>query len=400
MDALQATKQASKNKHHYRNIVFAVAFFALGYFSFSLFHGHPAIGNEDKNLSLFWKVWETMEEKYPFDEPNSQEKIYGAIEGLVASYDDEYSSFLPPVRSEFFTQTIAGEFGGTGMEIGVRGGFLTVISPLKDSPSEKAGILPNDIITHVDGIDITGYSLDEAIGKIRGEVGTPVTLTIIRRGESEALEISVIRDIVHIPIVETETIDQTFVIHLYNFNESSDDAFENALIEFKESGKHTLLIDLRNNPGGYLTSAINIASYFLKQGDVVVREQHGTKETDQTIYRSRGYDLLKGYHFKTIVLINEGSASASEILAGALEENNLATVVGQPSYGKGSVQELIPMKGDTSLKVTVAQWLTPDGNQISKEGIKPQVLIPAPDTEGEFDEQLLEAVKVFNTQTI
>mgnify|MGYP001289846354 CR=1 FL=1 len=397
MDALhQPTTKPTKKKTYTREIMLALVFFAMGYFSFNLLHVNPAIGNENKDLALFWKVWNIMEEKYPFDEPNNQAKIYGAIEGLVASYDDEYSSFLPPVRSEFFTQTIAGEFGGAGMEIGVREGYLSVISPLKNSPAEKAGILPNDIITHIDGIDITGFSLDEAIGKIRGKVGTTVVLTIARKGEAEPLEITITREVVHIPIIETEEIDQTFIIHLYNFNESSDDAFEDALKKFKSSGKDQLLIDVRNNPGGYLGSAINIASYFLKQGDIVVREQHGEKESDQTIYRSRGYDLLKDQIFKTFVLINEGSASASEILAGALEENGIATIVGEASYGKGSVQELIPLPNDTSLKVTVAQWLTPQGNQISKVGIEPQILIPASEEDKEEDTQLKEALYVFN----
>lgn len=399
MDAIQQpTTTPPKKKTYIREIMLALVFFVMGYFSFNLLHSTPIIGTENKDLALFWKVWSIMEEKYPFDEPNNQEKIYGAIEGLVASYGDEYSSFLPPVRSEFFTQTIAGEFGGAGMEIGVREGYLSVISPLKNSPAEKAGILPNDIITHIDGIDITGFSLDEAIGKIRGKVGTTVVLTIVRKGEMEPIEITVTREVVHIPIIETEEIDQTFIIHLYNFNESSDDAFEDALKKFKSSGKDQLLIDVRNNPGGYLGSAINIASYFLKQGDIVVREQHGEKESDQTIYRSRGYDLLKDQTFKTIVLINEGSASASEILAGALEENDIATIVGEASYGKGSVQELIPLPNDTSLKVTVAKWLTPQGNQISKVGIEPQILISASEEDEEEDTQLTEALNVFNTQ--
>lgn len=397
MDSSQPTPQVKK-KTYFRETIIILVFFTLGYFSGNFFSTNAILPSDNTDLSLFWKVWNIMEEKYPFDEPTNQEKIYGAIEGLVASYRDEYSSFLPPVRSEFFTQTIAGEFGGAGMEIGIKEGFLSVISPLKNSPAEKAGILPNDIITHIDGIDITGFSLDEAIGKIRGKIGTDVVLTIVRRGEIEPLDITLTREIVHIPIVETEVIDQSFIIHLYNFNESSDDVFEEALNEFKESGKNKLLIDLRNNPGGYLGSAINIASYFINQGDVIVREQYGEEEDDQTVYRSRGYDLLKNYNFKTLVLINEGSASASEILAGALEENNVATVVGEQSYGKGSVQELLPLANDTSLKVTVAKWLTPHGNQISKVGIEPQIIIPSQENNEEGDIQLQEALHVFNDQ--
>lgn len=382
----------------WHNILLAIIFFVGGYISFGFINEYVSSRPEAKDMSLFWEVWNTMEEKYPFDEPNNQEKIYGAIEGLVKSYGDDYSSFLPPVRSEFFNQTITGEFGGAGMEIGVREGFLVVISPLKNSPAEKAGILPNDIITHVDDVDISGDSLDEAISRIRGKIGTSVTLTLLRRGESEALEISLTREEVHIPIIETEIIENVFIIHLYNFNEASDTAFKDALEKFKKSGKKQLLIDLRNNPGGYLDAAVAISSYFLPQGTVIVREQHGEDKDDQITYRSKGYKLLDNHQYETMVLINGGSASASEILAGALSENDAALVVGEQSYGKGSVQELLRLPQGTSLKVTVAKWLTPLGNQISKVGIEPDVKIPVREVETERDIQLYDAVTLFDTQ--
>ena len=270
-----------------------------------------------------------------------------------------------------------------------------VISPLKDSPAEKAGVLPGDIITHVDGVSVSNKSLEGAISLIRGEVGSEVTLSIVRAEEEESLELKVLRDIVRIPVLDTEIIEGTFVIHLYNFNEQSEKLFKEAMHDFKDSGTEKLIIDLRNNPGGYLTSAVDIAGYFLPQGTIVLREHHGLGEEDEVLYRSAGYDLLSEQNFKTLVLINQGSASAAEILAGALRDNGYAEVVGERSFGKGSVQEFIQLPEKTSLKITVAKWLTPNSEQISTVGIEPDVYIPF-NSESDEDLQLLRAIQLFN----
>ena len=373
------------------NQIFLALFFTLlGYF----FHSYIQMKQvpQKNDLSLFWSVWEKMEEKYPFEEPKDEDKIYAAISGLVSSYDDDYSVFFEPDDSKFFKETIVGEFGGAGMEIAVRNGALTIIAPLKDSPAERAGLLAGDIISHVDDIDVLNKTFNDAISLIRGDVGTDATLTILRKGLPDPIDVTFTREIVHIPILDTEIMDDTFVIHLYNFNEFAEEEFKLSLVEFKESGKKELILDLRNNPGGYLLSSIEMASYFLDQGEIIVREKG---KGEDTVYRSSGYDLLKGYEYKTIVLINEGSASASEILAAALSEHDVAVLAGETSFGKGSVQDFISMDHGTSLKVTIAKWFTPLENQISEIGIEPDFLI-SPDYESALDTQLLDTIALFD----
>lgn len=349
--------------------------------------------NENQiNMSLFWRTWETLEEKYPFQEPSNQDKVFSAIEGLVQAYDDDHSAFLPPVKNEFFDQNISGEFGGIGAEIDVRRGYLVIISPLKNSPAENAGLRAGDIITEVDQFDIDGLTLDQAIGLIRGEKGTNVTLTILREGEQEPLSITITRDTVQIPILETEIRDDVFIVHLYNFNDRSSEAFKDALVEFKESGSEKLLIDVRNNPGGFLVAVIDMLSYMTEQGTILLREQTGPLPEDETVYRSLGYSLLEDSSYEISVLVNEGSASASEIMAGALRDILGATIVGETSYGKGSVQELINLPQDTALKITIAKWLTPNSNEIDGQGIVPDVYIEL-DPESEIDVQLEKAIE-------
>ncbi|MCA9352309.1 S41 family peptidase [Patescibacteria group bacterium] len=385
------------NKISLHNILVALIFFGLGYISFGYLNHYRSYSSDASvNLDLFWEVYTTLAEKYPFEQPVPEDKIFGAIQGLVRSYGDDYSSFLPPSETKFFNQTITGEFGGIGAEIGIQSGYLTVISPLKESPAERAGLEPSDIIIQVDDQDVTNMSMDSAINLIRGEIGTNVTLTIVRFNEGEPFEVSIERENVTIPILETQEIESTFVISLFNFNETSENVFEDALKQFIDSGKSELLIDLRNNPGGLLTSAVDIASFFLDQGKVVLTEEYGLRNEDAHIYRSSGNNLLKGYDFETVVLINGGSASAAEILAGALRDHNKARIVGEQSFGKGSVQELIQLPERTSLKITVARWLTPSGNQISEVGIEPDVYIPF-DSDAEIDTQLFKAISLFNT---
>ncbi len=386
-----------KNISSKHNITLAIISFLLGFFIFYIFNTYKQNNTESKDLTLFWDVWTLLEEKYPFEEPSNKDKIYGAISGLVDSYDDDYSSFFPPIESEFFNQTISGEFGGIGVEIGQRSGYLVVISPLKNSPGEKAGLLPGDIITHVDNVEIVGMTTDEAIGLIRGDKGTDVSLTIRRLDAQDPIIIVVTRDIVVVPVIDTEIIEDSFIISLYNFNELSEEPFKQALEEFIRSEKKQLLLDLRNNPGGYLTSAIDMASYFIDQGEIVVIEQFGLESQDEHIFRSDGYSLLDNYEFDMVVLVNQGSASASEILAGALRDYGIATIAGERTYGKGSVQELINLAQNTSLKITISQWLTPKRNQISEVGIQPDQVIND-DLNSTEDTQLLNAIQLFNTE--
>ncbi|XKT74962.1 MAG: S41 family peptidase [Patescibacteria group bacterium UBA2103] len=359
------------------------------------FFGVDGTPQEDVDLSTFWKVWNTLDSKFVHNAsstpPTADELIYGAAMGLAEAYGDPYTIFLPPVESEMFAEDISGNFEGVGMEIGVRDGILTVVAPLKGTPAEKAGLMSGDKIIAIDGVSSERMGSDKAVTLIRGERGTIVTFTILR-GENEILEIPVTRDVIEIPTIDTELReDGVFVIALYNFGATSPELFRNALQEFIDAGTPNLVIDLRGNPGGFLEAAVDMASWFLPDGAVVVREDLG-EGVKEKVQRSRGYDAFNE-NLNLAVLIDGGSASASEILAGALKDHGAATIVGMPSFGKGSVQELINITSDTSLKVTVARWLTPDGVSISNGGLIPDVEVEYdPDTD--IDEQLEKAAEL------
>ncbi len=328
------------------------------------------------DFAPFWKAWNILNEKFvpatTTDAVTDQEKVWGAIEGLANSLDDPYTQFLPPVENELFQSDVRGNFEGVGMEIGQRDGILTVISPIKGTPAYNAGILSGDKIIEIEDTPTYNLSTDESVSLIRGKKGTAVELTIIREGEEEPLKVSVVRDVINIPTINTEILpNKVFVIELYSFSANSPTLFRKALREFIESRTDKLIIDLRGNPGGYLEASIDMASWFLPPGKVVVREDFGDQQ-EETIYRSRGYNVFND-KLKLVILINGGSASASEILAGALQEHNIAKVVGERSFGKGSVQELINITSETSLKVTIARWVTPLGISISEDGVKPDI---------------------------
>lgn len=283
------------------------------------------------------------------------------------------------------------------MEVGIREDVLTVIAPLPDTPAERAGVQSGDSILRIDGTSTEGMSVDEAVALIRGEKGSEVKLTIFREGLEEFLEIGIIRDTINIPTITTEIKDGVFVIRLFSFSATSEALMQNALREFVRSGSSKLIIDVRGNPGGYLQSAVNIASYFLPTGKVVVRESFG-EGRDEYLYRSSGRSLGRFAPTDIVVLVDGGSASASEILAGALKEHGVATVIGTKTFGKGSVQELVELPGGSSLKVTIARWLTPDGNSLSDGGLAPDIEVPftPEDREAERDPQLDAAIEFLN----
>lgn len=352
------------------------------------------------DFGTFWKVWNTINEKYvgtgttTGKHVTDQEKVWGSIQGLVSSLGDPYTIFFPPAESKMFADEVSGNFEGIGVEIGVKDGALTVIAPLKNTPAYHAGILAGDKIVEIDGKNTSKLAIDEAIKLIRGKEGTQVKLTIERVGAKDLLHISVTRGIINIPTLEAKLLPKrVFLIELYNFSAISPDLFRQALRDFINSGTNKLILDLRGNPGGYLEAAIDMASWFLPVGDVVVTEDYsGSKATE--IFRSKGYNIFTD-NLKFAILVDGGSASASEILAGALREHGIATLVGEKTFGKGSVQELIPITSDTSLKVTIARWLTPNGTSISEKGITPDILVPAKleDLKAGLDRQLGAAVE-------
>lgn len=351
------------------------------------------------DMSAFWDAWRILDEKFsPASSSTpaveSEDKVWGAIQGLAASYGDPYTVFFPPEEAKMFEEEISGSFGGVGMEIGVQDGVLTVIAPLKNTPAYRAGVQAGDKIISIDGTPALNMNTDEAIKIIRGEIGTSVSISFARKGENGPLVKEITRAAIEIPTVNTKTLPGgVFVIELYNFSANSPALFRDSLREFVESGNDKLIIDLRNNPGGYLEASLDMASWFLPLGKVVVTEDFG-ENGQKREYRSKGYDIFTD-RLKMAILVNGGSASASEILAGALSEYGKATLVGSKTFGKGSVQELLPLTSNTSLKITVAHWLTPNGNSISDGGLTPdiEVEVTPENTKDGNDPQLNAAVK-------
>lgn len=361
--------------------------------------GLDATPDDSADLTEFWKAWNTLESRFvqthgTSTAPTAKDKIWGAIQGLASSYGDPYTVFMPPVEAEQFQDDIRGDFQGVGMEVGIKDGTLTVVAPLKGTPAERAGLRSGDLIIAIDDTSTDGMSTDQAVKLIRGEKGTTVTFTIFRDGESS--KISVVRDTITVPTIETATEDGVFIISFYSFTANSSQLFAKAIGEFRTSGTTKLIIDLRSNPGGYLESAVSVASHFLPKGAVVVTEDYKGKQ-ENVVHRSKGIGgIPKGTN--VAILIDQGSASASEILAGALQDDEVATLIGTRSFGKGSVQELIDINGG-ALKVTIALWLTPAGRTISDGGLTPDIEVPytPEDREAKADPQKARAIEFLNT---
>lgn len=359
------------------------------------------------DLTPVWRAWNVIDERFappiarteplcaeddtecvepePYALPDAQEKVWGMIQGLAASLNDPYTVFLPPSEAKQFNDDISGSFEGVGMEIAIRDQILTVVSPLKGTPASLSGIKSADRIIEIDGVSTRNMGIDDAVSRIRGPQGTEVIFTIVREGASDVLTISVTRDVINIPTIETRKEGDVFVIELLNFSAPSAELFRNALQEFIDAKTDKLIIDLRGNPGGFLDAAVDMASWFLPSGKVVVTEDYGDGRED-TVHRSRGYNVFTD-ELKMVILVDRGSASASEILAGALRAHEKATLIGTRSFGKGSVQELVDITADTSLKITIAHWLLPDGSTISNEGIEPDIVVELPVTDDAVAEE-------------
>ncbi|MFH1671754.1 MAG: S41 family peptidase [Candidatus Portnoybacteria bacterium] len=334
------------------------------------------------DFSLFWDAWHVIEESYVGrSNLDRQEMIFGAISGLLNSLDDPHSVFLKPQESKRFLDDISGSFGGIGAEVGIRNGILTVISPLEGNPAQEAGLMAGDKILKVDDTLTADLNLDEAVNIIRGKEGTDVNLLIASDELEGTKEITITRATIKIPIIKWEMLENNIVhIELFHFTESAISQFKKTVKEINSVGAEGIILDVRNNPGGFLEVAVDIASWFLPKGELVVLEDFGNEKKSE--YKSRGYDGIED--LPVVVLINEGSASASEIVAGALKDIRGITTIGQKSFGKGSVQQLEKLKGGSSIKITVAKWLTPSGTSINDEGIIPDVEIEI--TQEDFDE--------------
>ena len=370
-------------------LVIGASFFAGVYFGYENRPGVEKVLNitgkekpaqfSEIDFNLFWDVWSKLEDKYvDKDKIERNNLVLGSIKGLVGSLGDPYTEFLPPAENKQFQEDIKGSFGGIGAEIGIRRGTLTIIAPLKDTPAERAGLEPGDKILRINATSTADLTLDTAVRLIRGTPDTEVKLLILRDSFDQPKEFKLTRDIIKIKIITTEKrADGIFVIKLHHFTENAASEFRRAVQEFFDSKSQKLVLDLRNNPGGFLNISVDIASWFLPSGEVVARERYADGSED--LYRSSGYRLLE--NVPMVALINGGSASASEIVAGALRDIRGIKLVGAKTFGKGSVQEVMPLRGGSSLKVTIAKWLTPKGAEINGTGLEPDVKVELPPAE-------------------
>lgn len=350
----------------------------------------------DADFRLFWKVWKIVRNNYikPND-LNSQKMVYGAIKGFVDSLGDPYSVFFPPADAKKFTEYINdNNFGGIGIGIRAKKGILTVTSISKDMPAWKAGLIIGDQIVEIDGqstLNMT-MTIGGVIGLVRGPKGTKVILTIVRKGIDKPMKISIVRDVIVVTVTTLKFLDNNIAyLQLKTFNKKAYQEFCRSALEIINRKSPALILDLRNNPGGYLSVSVDIAGWFLDKGAIVVRENiRGAKEI---LIRIRGNQGL--CQLPVIVLINEGTASASEILAGALRDVRNIKLVGVKSYGKGLVQVSLKFFDDSIIKLTIAEWLTPNGASINKKGLNPDYKVEMPeDNDSEIDPQLDKALEV------
>ena len=345
-------------------------------------------------IDLFGEVLEKINKEY-VDEINQSESMDSAINGLLQSLDP-YSSYMSPeVLNEMQTET-SGEFGGLGIEVGMESGVVKVITPMDDTPASKAGIKAGDYIVKINDIQVQGKSLSEAVDLMRGPVGSGIELTVRRMGEKKALTFNIIREIIQIQSVKADLLEKNIgYIRLTSFNENSGKQIEKEIKNFENKEKvSSYILDLRNNPGGLLSQAIKISDFFLDNGEIVSTKSR--KSSENRKYFARQGDLTNG---KTlIVLINYGSASASEIVAGALKDHKRAILLGENSYGKGSVQSIIPLKNNGAIRLTIAKYYLPSGKSISEVGVSPDIEINE-DSDSfriktETDNQLKYAIKL------
>ncbi|MDD5489200.1 MAG: S41 family peptidase [Candidatus Moranbacteria bacterium] len=332
---------------------------------------------KDVNADLFWEAWNLITEKYV--DPSKVDKnkmLYGAISGMVKSLGDPFSSFMNPEESQQFSSDMQGTFEGIGTEIGLKNDILTVIAPIDGTPADQAGLKAGDMILKIDDAVTTDLSVDEAVAKIRGPKGTQVKLTILRDKNGSPKEITITRDTINVKSVKIEFKENNIaVIKISKFGDDTNLEFNKAANEAVSRKASGIILDLRNNPGGYLETAVEAASKFVPKDVLVVAEENRGGQRNE--YKAEGGDILKG--IPVVVLVNGGSASASEILSGALRDDLGAKLVGSKTFGKGSVQQLEKMTGGSNLRITIARWLTPNGDYIMEKGIEPDVKVDLTD---------------------
>lgn len=350
------------------------------------------------DFNIFWQTWDIIRENaMGSDAISDQDMVYGAAAGLLKSLDDPYSVFQKPSDATKFNQDVNGNFGGVGMRIDVKEKQLIVLQPLKNSPSERAGVKAGDKIVKINDTHSLDMDIDSAVKLIRGEVGTKVRVTLLREGWTAPREFSITREIIQVPTLDYSLKDNDVAyIQLYSFNNNAEYLFRNAITSPDLGQAKGLILDLRGNPGGFLDVAVRLASLFVKQGAPIVTEEFRSGRRD--VFQSIGPGQLE--KFPLVILVDGNSASASEILAGALRDNINAIIVGDKTFGKGTVQELKNLTDGSQIKITVAHWLLPKGALIDKNGIEPDVKATATDKDiaAEHDVQLEKALEVIKKE--
>ena len=361
-------------------ILFTAIILVLSFFAFEQGYEQaeaqePFLSTGDftsKHFKVFWDTWDRIKSDYVDKEKiNNDKAAFEAARGLVRSLDDPYSDLYEKKKAKVFEDDLQGEFGGVGMEISEKKGLVTVVAPLEGTPADKAGIKAGDIIMKIDGEDATNITVEEAVQKIRGKVGTKVVLTLMREGWKDTKDFTVIRGNIEVPAVKSEFYKPNIgYININTFNPKTVPEFTSAYNKLKKQGARKFILDLRNNPGGYLEIAVKLSEFFLKKGQVVVKEKWGGAVNSDKTEISKGPGNLK--KLRMVVLVNKGSASASEIFAGALRDNLGTKILGEKSYGKGSIQQMFQID-DNLLKLTVGYWFTPKGLKLEGKGIEPDI---------------------------
>jgi len=348
---------------------------------------------EDFDFSIFWQAWDLLKSNHiKGAELKDQDLIYGAVEGMVNSAGDPHTVFFKPDDSQKFVEDIQGEFGGIGAELGIKDDFVVVIAPLEDTPASRGGVKAGDKILEVDNKPLLKADVNEAVKKIRGEIGTTVILTLLSNGNKVSHDISLVRETITIPTLKWEIKNDDIAhVQLFSFNEKAPYLFYRAALAIMLGDMKGMVLDLRNNPGGYLEVAVNIAGWFFEKDNTIVSEQF--RNGEEVRFVSNGTGAFKD--FPIVVLVNKGSASASEILAGALRDNRNIKLIGEKTYGKGTVQDMEALKDGSQIKMTIAKWVMPNGYIIEGNGLVPdiEVKITEKDIADKKDPQLERALE-------
>lgn len=401
------TKGLSRAMFFFIALFFSAIFFIFGFnigksqvekdVSFDLAVVDNKENEENVDFGLFWDVWDLVKEKYvDHDDLKAQDMIHGAINGMLAATGDPYTVFLDPEQFAQLNEELSGSFEGIGAEVGIKDGIVTIVAPLEDSPAEQAGLRAGDKVVEVEGESTADMTIDDAVKRMRGEKGTELHLKIFRIVDdtTDTQDITVVRDVIRLDSVRTEFLENDIAhVKLMQFGENTIREFNQAIADIRKNKSKGVIIDVRNNPGGLLNTAVVLSSKFLPNNAIVVIEEDA-KKAQKNHYTTGAHPFLDT---PVVILINEGSASASEILAGALRDNrDDITIVGEKSFGKGSVQELIPTSSATAAKITVAKWLTPNGEQINDHGIDPDEKVEYTDEDykNDSDPQLERAVEI------